>query len=58
MEQQQATVVELNGQIEELNRIAQASAAASEEIAATMRDLVEITKESARQVEGFDSLVR
>ena len=58
MEQQQATVVELNGQVEELNRIAQASAAASEEIAATMRDLVEITKESARQVEGFDSLVR
>ena len=58
MEQQQATVVELNGQVEELNRIAQASAAASEEIATTMRDLVEITKESARQVEGFDSLVR
>ncbi len=53
MEEQQATVTEINQSIDGLTRIAQSNATAAEEIAATMIDLSRLAEQSKGQVEGF-----
>jgi len=54
MEQQQATVTEINDNVSNLTNIAQSNAAAAEEITATMVDLSRLAEQSRAQVERFN----
>jgi methyl-accepting chemotaxis protein len=58
MEQQQATVTEINDNVSSLTQIAQGNAAAAEEITATMVDLSRLAEQSRTQIEKFNNTTR
>ncbi|MBM3570803.1 MAG: hypothetical protein FJX52_00365, partial [Alphaproteobacteria bacterium] len=53
-EEQQPTVTEDNSSVPELTRIGQSNAAASEEITATMIDLLRLAEQTRGQAESFN----
>ena len=56
MEQQQATVRGINGNVAELTRIGQSNATAAEEITATMLDLSKLAERSRADVDEFSAV--
>jgi methyl-accepting chemotaxis protein/aerotaxis receptor len=55
LEQQSSAVEQINGNLNNLDRIAQSNAAASEEIAATVQELSRIADATQREVQRFQT---